>query len=290
MENGNTIMISLSRNNRTKKSALSFSGKILLGASSIFISHLALSDATVTYEQVSGEQKSINTMQIKEGKIRFTPPNQSQNFSLYDSETGTLTHVDTNKKKYLAMDENAIAEQANQAKKQMEIMRQSMMEKMKDMPPEQKKQVEQMMNNHLSRVEAEKNPETSVQKTTSRTETIAGIECTIHESFVKEVKVSELCITEPDKMGLDSQDAKALMAMQGFMKRMQKVAQAMMGNSAPSAEISGIPLHTKLFTPEGSVKLETRLSSISSDAISSDQITVPADFTPMAMPGMPGMK
>ena len=283
-------MTYLSSKNTLHKSACSLSSRILWGAGTLLFSQLAFSDATVVYEQSIGTQKSLNSMAIKNGKIRFTPPNQNKNYSLYDSKTGELIHVDVAQKKYLSMDENDIAEQAKQAKKQMDAMRQNMMDRMKDMPPEQKKQVEQMMNNHLARVEAQKNPAQIEQKETSRTETITGIQCTVHETYIDGVKNSELCITAADKMGLDNQDAEALMAMQEFMKRMQKVAQTMMGSSAASADIQGIPLHTKLFAPDGSIKLETRLASLSKDTINSEKVSIPADFTPMKMPAVPGMK
>ncbi|MCW8929498.1 MAG: hypothetical protein OQL19_04590 [Gammaproteobacteria bacterium] len=283
-------MTSLSNKTTQNLSSLSVSKKIIMGASCLLFSQLAFSDATVVYEQFNGASKTLNSMAIKDGKIRFTPPNQNDNFSLYDSQSGSLTHVDMAQKKYLAMSEKDIAEQANQAKKQMDTMRQNMMDRMKDMPPEQKKQVEQMMNNHLSRVNAQKNPPKVEQKNTSKTETISGIECTVHESYIDGIKNSELCVASPDNMGLDGQDAQALMAMQGFMKRMQKVAQTMMGNSAASADIQGIPLRTKLFAPDGSVKLETQLKSITTDGISSDKMSIPADFTAMQMPGMPIMK
>lgn len=269
-----------------KSKTIALYSKVLLAVGSLIFAPLAYSDATVVYEQSSGTQKAMNTMEIKGGKIRFTPPNQGSSYSVYDTKSGTLTHVDVAKKQYLPMQENDIEEQAKQAKKQMDVMRQRMMEKMKDMPPEQKKQVEQMMNNHLSRVSDSTNMPKVEQKKTSRTEVISGIECTVHESYIGGIKSSELCIAEPEKMGLDKQDAQALMAMQGFMKRMQKVAQTMMDSSAANAEIQGIPLHTKLFAQNGTIKLETRLISLSKNAISSEKVTVPADFSKMQMPGM----
>ena len=91
-------------------------------------------------------------------------------------------------------------------------------------------------------------------------------------------------------MGLNGQDAETLMAMQAFMKRMQKVAQTMMGGNAAGPEVQGIPLHTKFFAPDGSVKLETRLNSISTDAVSSEKVTMPAGFTTMQMPAAANMK
>jgi hypothetical protein len=252
-----------------------------------FFSQSAFSDATITYEQVGGVQKTSNTMQIRAGKIRFTPPNQNNNYSLYDSNTGELTHVDSNRKVYLKMDENSIAEQANKAKQQMDMMRQQMIVRMKDMPPEQKKQVEQMMSNHMAQVDAKNSPPEVNQKKTSRTENIAGIQCTVYESFINGVKNSELCMIAPETMGLSSEDSKALMSMQDFMKRMQRVAQNMMGGNTPSTDIRGIPLHTILFAPNGTVQLETRLVSISTLNIDKDRISVPAGYAPVAMPDIP---
>ncbi len=259
----------------------------LLCSGLLFLSQSAFADATIVYELTSGMQKTSNMMQIKDGKIRFTPPNKQNNYSLYDSQTNTLTHVDSGQRKYLSMDEKMMTEQANKVQQQMDKMRQDMVAKMKDMPPEQKKQVEQMMNNHLSRVEENKIPHQIEQKKTSRTETIAGIQCSVHESYVSGIKVNEICMTESDKMGLSTQDANALMSMQEFMKRMQKVAQKMMGSNVPTADLQGVPLHTILFAPDGSVKMETRLASVSTSAISSDKVTLPADYTAIPMPQMP---
>ncbi len=272
------------------KSALTFTGLTspglhLLAAGTLLFSQLAFSDATVVYEQISGSQKASNTMQIKEGMIRFIPPNQDNNYSLYDSKTGALTHVDAGQKKYLKMDEKAITEQANKVKQQMDKMRQQMQDKIKAMPPEQKKQAEKMMNERLPQVEGNDTPQQIEQKKTSRTETFVGIQCTVHESYVNGTKVNELCMTDADKLGLSTEDAEALMSMQKFMKRLQNVAKNMMNSNTPTTDVQGIPLHTLLFGPDGSVKLETYLSSISTDSISSDKISVPADFSAIQMPG-----
>ena len=260
-----------------------------LASSTLLVAQPVLSDATVVYEQSAGGHKTSNTMQIKEGKIRFTPPNQNNSYSLYDSKTGSLTHVNVMQKKYISMDENSIAEQAKKAKQQMDQMRERMVERMKDMPPEQKKQVEQMMNNHLKRVEASKQPQQIEQKQTSQTKTVAGIQCNVSETYIQGVKINQICMTSPEKLGLSDSDAKALMSMQAFMKRMQKMAQDMMGTNVPSADVEGIPLHTTLFGQDGQPKMETRLVSVSTNALKSDVVTMPADFTPMELPKMPGM-
>lgn len=268
------------------KQSLNHSAVLAAGVSSLFCSQVVLSDATIIYKQISGTESSSNTMQIKDGKIRFTPPNQSNNYSLYDSKSGTITHVDSDRKHYMSMTEETMMKQANQAKKQMDAMRQRMMEKMKDMPPEQKKQVEKMMNNHLSRVGDETITAKAEQKKTSRTKTIEGIQCTIYESYTNGTKINEICMADAEKMGITAQDAEALISMQKYMKRMQNV---IADNNMPVSELKGVPLHTRLFAADGSVKMETQLEKLSTDNISSVQMSIPADFSLMEMPKMPGM-
>jgi hypothetical protein len=258
-------------------------------ASTLLFSHTLFADATVVYDQISKGKTISNTMQIKAGKIRFAPPHQTKNYSIYDSQTDALIHVDINKKKYLSMDKKSIAKQANIAKQKMDKMRQRMQEKMNDMSPKQKKQVEQMMNNHLAKVDASKNVPKADQRKTTRTETIAGIECTVFETYVKQIKMSEICVADPAKSGLAKDDAKTLLSMQEFMKQMQKVTQEMMGTKSPEITIDGIPLSTKLFSPDGLVKMETYMTRISIKPLDSKLVSIPANFSPMEIPKMPGM-
>lgn len=262
---------------RQYKSTFNRSAVLLLGVSTFFCSQVVFSDATIIYKQTSGTETSSNSMQIKDGKIRFTAPNQTNNYSLYDSKTSTITHVDSGSKHYLPMTEENMMEQA----RQMNIMRQRMMEKIKDMPPEKRKQVEKMMNNHLSRVGEDGITAKVEQKKSSRTETIAGIQCSIYESYVNGTKINEICMTEAGKIGISSQDAEALMSMQEYMKRMQNVIG---GDNVPESELKGVPLHTRLFAPDGSIKMETQLEKISTDNINSVQMSIPADFSLKEMP------
>ena len=256
---------------------------LLLGACTLLFTQYASADATIVYKQVSGSQSSDNIMQIKEGKIRFTPPGQSNNYSIYDSTTGSITHVDSSKKQYLSMSEEKMLKQAKQAKIQMDDMRQRMMEKIKEMPPEKRKQVEQMMNNHLSRVGKETIKPAIEQIKTSRTEKISNIQCTIYESHIDGIKTSEACMTEANKLGISEQDSAALMSMQAYMKRMQNLIE---GDNNPVSELEGVPLHTRLFAKDGSVIMETSLIKLSTDNISSVKMSIPTDFSLMEMPKM----
>ena len=262
----------------------SFYQAALLAAGSLILCQSTFADATVVYEQSSGKQKMNTTMKIKNGKIRFTPPAQDKNYSIYDSNNNQLTHIDTAQKQYLTMDEKTIEQQAKQAKLRMEKMRLAMQDKMKDMPPEQKKQVEQMMNNHLAQVDNTQEAPKFDQKKTSRTETLFGIQCSVYEVYLKGMKHSELCMTNPDQMGISDNDAQTLMQMQKFMKRMQKVAQNMMGSNAAAADIEGIPLHTTFYNPDGSISLQTRLLSLSTETLDNATVLLPADYSAMQQP------
>lgn len=93
-------------------------------------------------------------------------------------------------------------------------------------------------------------------------------------------------MTEADKLGISAQDSDALMSMQAYMKRMQNMIG---GKNIPIAELKGIPLQTRLFAADGSVKMKTQLEKLSTDNISSVQMSIPADYSLMQMPKMQGM-
>ncbi len=268
---------------------ISFSHIFLVSLSTITFSQWVSADATVVYEQVAGAQKSLNTMQIKNGIIRFNPPQQENSFSLFNSKTHKLTHIDGNKKQYLEMDENSIEQQAKQAQQQMKVMRERMMEKMKDMPAEKKEQMMKMMGGHLPGIN-KKPTKVLERKNTNKTETVSNMTCTIYESYLDKVKHSESCVAKADNLGLSADDAEALISMQQFMKKMQKMAQSLSGEIIDKTELHGIPLHTTMFKPDGSIQSEILLTKISTEPVSDELISIPKDFTVMQMPEMPKMK
>jgi hypothetical protein len=266
--------------------ALKSTSMLVVIGTTLLLTQSALADATVIYEQTLDNNKANNIMQIKNGMIRFTPPNRKNTYSLYNSQTGSLTHVAPAEKKYLTMDEHAIAQQANLAKKQMEVIREQMATRMKDMPEAQRKQAEQMMENYNLQLNSLKEKKTVEQKVTSQTRNFAGLTCTVHETYVNGIKNNEMCITDAGRLGISDNDAKALISMQQFMKRMQKVAKEMMGSNMPDTEIRGIPLQTVLFTLDGRTKMETRMVSITSEPLKDELITIPQDYSAMSMPGL----
>jgi flagellar biosynthesis GTPase FlhF len=258
----------------------------LLGSACVY-SINALADATIIFEQKDSQHSEQNIMLIKDGKVRFTSSSQGNSYSIFNSQSNKMVHINPQQKQYLEMDQKDIEEQARQAKQQMETMRKEMEKRMKDLPPEQRKQLEQMMGNHLDPKGAQKNQPEVKQEKTSQTETIVGIKCDVYESTVNGQKISESCFTAIDKLGLDKEDLDSLEKMQGFMKEMQQAVTDITGNVDTNSEIQGLPLHTKLFARDGTTAIETTLVSISKDAVAADKFTIPTGFTPVPMPNMP---
>ncbi len=246
-----------------------------------------LADATITFEEKSPQYSGQNVMLLKDGKVRFTPSDQSSSYSIYNSQDNKLTHIEPMQKKYLEMSKQEIELQAKQAKQQMEMMRKEMETRMQELPPEQRKQAEQMMQNYMPEQQAKQKPPEVKQVKTSRTETIAGINCDVYESSIKDQKISESCITTIDKLGLNKQDLDSLEKMQVFMKDMQQAMTEFTGKANVGADVEGLPLRSKLFDSDGSTVMETRLISINKDSVAAEKVDIPAEYTPIQMPQMP---
>lgn len=258
----------------------------LLGTACCY-SFNAVADAIIVFEEKGPQQSTQNVMLLKDGKVRFSPSDQAQAYSIYNSQNNTMMHIEPLQKQYLEMDQKGIKKQAKQAKQQMDMMRKEMEKRLEKLPPEQRKQAEQMMGIHLASKEDKKNQPKVKQLKTSRTDTIAGIKCDVYESTVNEKKLSESCITTIDQLGLDKQDLKSLEKMQEFMKEMQQTVTDITGNADMSSEIEGLPLHSKLFAQDGSTALETRLITISKEAVAAKYLAVPEGFNPVQLPQTP---
>ena len=246
-----------------------------------------MADATITFEEKDPQYSGQNIMLLKDGKVRFTASEQGNSYSIYNSQNNNITHVNPMQKQYLEMSQKDIEKQANQAKQQMEMMRKEMEARMKELPPEQRKQAEQMMSNYLPDKAGEKNQPQVKQVKTTRSETIAGINCDVYESTINALKVSESCITAVDKLGLDKQDMNSLKKMQVFMKDMQQAMTDFTGKENVGADVEGLPLRSKLFSRDGQTIMETRLVSINKDTVAAEKLAVPTEFTPVQMPQMP---
>ena len=196
----------------------------------------------------------------------------------------TVYVINNKEKNYVAMDRatmQKMAETVNPMLKQLQ-------ERMAQMPPEQRAQMERMMGKNMPGAQK---PVTREVRKTSRSGKAAGYSCKYVELLADGVVEDELCVVEPGSLkGGDELMAaaeKMSAAMQDFVKDLDApwLKDSIDQQTANYAKIGGIPVLSRHFT-DGKPVNETTLKSIQSQSLPAATFSVPAGYTRREM--MPG--
>jgi hypothetical protein len=190
-----------------------------------------------------------------------------------------LYAVDPANKSYMVMDRAALAQLSGRVAE----ARTQLQSRLATLPPEQRAKIEKLMGSAAGG-EAPPPLAQSVQQT-SRTDSAAGISCTVWEVSEANVKVRELCVA-PAVPGV----ADLMAIMKTFVASIKQVTSSF-GSIASNdlfsfPAIDGVPLITRTFAG-GVATEESKLTSIRSESIPASTFEVPADYTSRAMFPMP---
>jgi|GEM_PF-1676173 len=269
--------------NKKLLSAVLFTGSIFSAAS-------VIADATLHFTRGTGAKKETHNMIfIKDLHINLSQGanGTAQNYSIFDANGEKIIHVNPEQKAYMVMDKATINEQVSKMKKSIEMMRAQMEERLKTMPADQQKMMRKMMEAQgLGPASKEPPMPQKSHIKTGKWETIAGIGCEIVEVHTKQTKSEELCVASETKMGLNANDAKAVVAMKKFMNYMAQSARDIMPNQNTEEPFDGLPIRTRSYDPKGNLVNEIILDSISKDSVAADKIAIPDGYQLVDTPQM----
>ena len=170
------------------------------------------------------------------------------------------------------------------ARKQMEA-------RMASMPPEQRKKMEEMMAK-LGQGSGPK-PQRTLQKT-GRTESAAGLKCTVWEVLEDGKKEEEICAAPTGSLPNGEEMIKTFRDLAAMFK---SFTESLGGGGMDNAlwqdldTINGVPIITREFS-EGKARSEMRLTVARKESVPASSFEVPAGYTekklPIGKPGGPG--
>ena len=192
--------------------------------------------------------------------------------------------LDGDKKTYSVIDKatmDRMGGQMAEARKKMEAQ-------MANLPPERRAMMEQMMS-QMGGGAAKKAVKRDVTST-GRSETVAGIKCTVWEVVVDGVKEQELCASPVSSMPGGAEVMKTMREIGEMMKGLSEGLGPMAKRSATEAwtdiaKINGVPILTRDFDG-GKATSEKRLSVIRSESVPGSTFEVPAGYKERKMPKM----
>lgn len=247
----------------------------------------ASADATLRFTD-NGEG-SGSTLMIRGNMVRMEEreADGSTIYSLFDSETRTLTMIMDDERGYAELTEAALKAQADQVRTMQEEFLQQMRQQMEHMPPEQRGMMEQQMRQmgiDPAMLSGEDTPvaDSSALQTrrTGKTGAVSGIRCVEVEVLLDGERTNELCVAEPEQVGLDSGDFATLKQLFEFMQRLSDIALSMGGPFAAEmgAEmlpvVDGVPVRVRNLA-DGSV---ITLQSIATETLAQDLFRVPEGY------------
>lgn len=227
------------------------------------------------------KQPQVNKMWFDGGRMRTENGGQGEGAVAIFKDQAMYV-LNPQSKSYRKIDKATVDQlsgQMAQARKQMEAA-------MQNMPPERRAMMEKMMGQMGGAGgAAAANAPKRVLKNTGRTETVAGIKCTVWEASAGNQKEEELCAAPPGAVTGGDEMMQTLRAVGEMLKGFTEGFGA--NSKADNAwrdmdTIKGLPILTRSFDG-GKVTSETRLAVARKESIAAGQFDVPAGYTEKKM-------
>jgi hypothetical protein len=218
---------------------------------------------------------------VQDGKVRMSTGKDAQGMILKGS---MFYMLDEKKKTYMEMDKATMKKTADQAGAAMKQMQ----DRLKNMPPEQRAQMEKMMGANMPGMMMGK-PDTWEAKDTGKSDTSEGRKCRVWTLNKNGKLHEELCVVP----------FSSLPGNEDFEKTFKELAESFegMASGVPGAgdsikartSIKGYPVRVRYFEPAGAQRaMETVLTKWVEESVPGTQFEIPAGFKKREMPRMGG--
>jgi len=232
--------------------------KWFLATVSILFSASALADAELRFDDGS-------EILISDGRVMFGDDDSS---IIYPGSGSTMTVLEHERRRYMVIDEDFV----DSVSVQMEAAMAEVQQQLAMLPPEQRARMQEMLQ---QRMPGQK-PEASERefRSTGRSEKVSGFTCITGELFKNGKKESELCVSDPDELGMSKKDYKALIAAFSAMS-------SLVGRFSPGTDeifdlevVGGVPIKSNNFDAEK----ESSLVWANFGKLDKKRLAIPADY------------
>ncbi len=232
-------------------------------------------ESTVKDPRLGGSEAML--MEIDGDRLRVDPPDQDKDevrtSMIFDGSRNALTILDHREKTAIEMDQamvEGMMVRLAEAKKQLQAQ-------LAEMPPEQRKMMEQMMEQRgagamLGGAAPKPRPPLTL-KPSGETRHVGGRECAVSTLQRANEKVGEACIASFSALGISREDIAALSEMADFQKH---IAEQFRGSGMPDVSdelelfrnLKGLPLQT--------IRREANGTETRSDLVKIEKVEIPA--------------
>ncbi|HZP48321.1 MAG TPA: DUF4412 domain-containing protein [Vicinamibacterales bacterium] len=225
--------------------------------------------------QTHNVQIEANRVRAEAGGRPSTSPGPSGGqVVIFDGARQTLWIVDEGRKSYTEMTKA----DADRVGGQMSAAMSAIQEQLKNMPPEQRAQMESMMRGRgMPGAPAAAAPKTVYKKV--GTDTVGKWSCDKYEGYQDDKKVSELCTVDPKVLGFSAADFQVTRQLAEFFGRLiPQGADRLFAIGTPEQQgYSGVPVRTITFM--GDQRTTSELVDAKRQSFPDATFQVPAGYT-----------
>ena len=240
-------------------------------------SHAATVLKTVTRD-LGNNSQSVTTVYAQGGKMRVETGGAQDNYVLFANDA--LNNVNPSERSYIVIDRESMKSMAAT----LNPMLQQMQERMKNMTPEQRAQMERMMGPEMAAAMGGGKPPAEQIRKTGKSDKIAGYNCSYAEVLRDGTVVREVCVTPLNALQGGQELAKASAQVGTLLEEVLKEVNAPMLRQMASQQLDnydklgGVPVFARMFK-DGKPTREATLQSIATQTVPASLFEVPAGFT-----------
>ena len=250
----------------------------------LLISPLYADGVLIVEKETGSEGVRTNQIQIEKDRMRaeMSGSGERQAF-VFNGAKQVMWIINLDKKTYNEMTK----EEIDRLGGQMASMKAQMEESMKNMPPEQRKQMEEMMRGRMPGGAMASAPKTEYRK--AGTERVGKWTCDKYEGFQGNQKKSEVCTVDPKDLGFTVSDFEVTRQLAEFFKKLMPQNADRMFSIGKSEDqgFSGVPVKRVVYM--GQQPTVSEVTDIRRESFPASTFEVPAGFQKQAM-GPPGRR
>jgi hypothetical protein len=251
-------------------------------ASGLLAQSLQAQGILMVEQEKSGGKTVSNHIQIDKDHMRAeTQSNGAQTAFIFDGPHQVIRMVNVENKSYMEMTKaemEQMGQQINGALAQMQ-------EQLKNVPPEQRALVEQMMRARGGQVAAAPQP-AKIEYRKTGSDKVGQWSCTAYDGYRGQEKVAAVCAVDPKDLGVTPADFEITRQLQEFMKTLapQAADRIVALGKAEDQGFAGIPIRRTQFK-NGAVDSVSELTEFQRQAFPASTFEVPSGFRKESMAG-----
>lgn len=256
----------------------------------LLISPLYAVDGVLIVERETGSNGvRTNQIQIEKDRMRveMSGSGERQAF-VFNGAKQVMWIINLDKKTYNEMTKEEIDRLGGQMTDAMATMKAQMEERMKNMPPEQRQRMEELMRGRLPGGEATAAPKTEYRKVGN--ERVGKWTCDKYEGYQNNQKKAEVCTVDPKDLGFAASDFEVSRQLAEFFKKLtpQNADRIFSIGKSEDQGFSGVPVKRVLYM--GQQPTVSEVTDVRRESFPASTFEVPAGFQKQAFGPAAGRK